>query len=125
MKINIGIFAHKKQNKIGNIIADVKGQSPVHDPQNEIKVFVLVNGCTDGTVAIAPESARLFSAHIPSLVCDLPFSGKSRTRNFFVHETCEQNPREAAIFIDTDIRRREVDTLAMGMDAPRMALCQS
>lgn len=111
MKINIGIFAHNEQSNIRNIIADIDGQSLSCDQQNEIKIFVLANGCTDATVAIATEAARhITSSQLTISVCDLPFAGKSRTWNFFVHDACEKDPCDAVIFVDADIRIREVDT---------------
>lgn len=113
MKINIGIFAHNEQNNIRNIITDISEQTVFRDQQNEIKIFLLANGCTDDTVVIAKDCVNHSPLFIRNsfVVCDLPFSGKSRTWNFFIHDACEKEPCDAVIFVDADIRIREINVL--------------
>src|SRR5690606_37196896 len=85
----------------------------IQDQRFETKVFVLANGCTDATVSTATEGINLAPPTLKVIfyVLDLPFSGKSRTWNFFVHSVCEKDPCDIAIFIDADIRIRGSDTL--------------
>lgn len=113
MRINIGVFAHNEQDNIGSIIADLATQTLFQDQQINTKVFVLANGCTDSTATNASESINTLPPQIQTKFSlhDLQFSGKSRTWNFFTHEVCQQDPCDATIFVDADIRIRNSDTL--------------
>jgi|GEM_PF-1359511 Glycosyl transferase family 2. len=114
MKINVGIFAHNEQRNIANIIADIESQTILKDPEKELSIFILANGCTDETVSIAVECSKKtwFGETSRLAVYDLPFSGKSRTWNYFIHEICKSNVCDAVIFVDADIRIREKSSLA-------------
>lgn len=113
MRVSLGIFAHNEQKNIKNIISDLASQTLFQDQKVEKKAFILANGCTDATTVIASESINSLPSPIKTefSVCDLPFSGKSKTWNFFVHEVCDKDPCDIIIFIDADIRIRDSNTL--------------
>jgi hypothetical protein len=79
-----------------------------------VRVFVLANGCHDATVRVAREAvAKLPVASGGRMaVLDLPFSGKSRTWNYFVHELCV-GEADYICCVDGDIRVPSPGTLGL------------
>jgi hypothetical protein len=68
----------------------------------DLRILVLCNGCTDGTVA---------AAVTPGVeVVDLAQGGKSRTWNRFVHDL-SRHDADMLVFCDADIRLPEKDAL--------------
>ena len=110
---DLGIFAHQEEDTIGTILSDLVAQSALGDPGIDLRIVVVANGCTDGTVRAA-EAFR--DAQPPDIaariqVADLPLGGKSRAFNTFVHDISRP---EAAylVFCDADIRLVRTDVLA-------------
>jgi hypothetical protein len=90
MRIHIGVFAHNEGDRIASVLADLARQDVFDHEEPDVRVFVLANGCTDDTVAAANAAIAAMpgKAAARSAVLDLPFKGKSRTWNHFVHELC-------------------------------------
>ena len=112
MKIHIGVFAHNEQNGIASVLADLASQDLFALPGVSVRAFVLANGCTDATVSVARSVVRDM---VPGLaecfsVLDLPFKGKSRTWNHFVHDLCLDQV-DLIFCVDADIRVPAPDIL--------------
>lgn len=105
MRIYIGVFAHNEQESIAWVLADLARQDLFERPDVSVRLFVLANGCTDATVAAARAAVKAMPKHVAACtsVLDLPFKGKSRTWNHFVHELCA-NQADCLYCVDGDIR---------------------
>jgi len=105
MRIHVGVFAHNEQNGIASVLADLARQDLFDRPDVSVRIFVLANGCTDATVPVAQAAVRALPAGIGECVSvlDLPFKGKSRTWNYFVHELCAGRA-DYVYCVDADIR---------------------
>ncbi|HEY0824851.1 MAG TPA: glycosyltransferase [Ramlibacter sp.] len=105
MQVHVGVFAHNEQDGIASVLADLARQDLFDRPGVGIRVFVLANGCTDATVAAAHAAVGAMPAGIAACmsVLDLPFRGKSRTWNHFVHELCVGRS-DYVCCVDADIR---------------------
>lgn len=100
MRVDVGVFAHNEASGIGAMLAGLLQQKVAG---LDVRILVLCNGCTDGTVAAANVAGVQ--------VVDLPQAGKSRTWNRFVHELARADA-DVMVFCDADIRLPERDALA-------------
>ena len=93
LKIDMGVVACDEENAIGPMLRSLFQQSLFSDSEidvEEINVFILANGCSDGTA----EVARSFFAKNPDLenakssleVVEFDYGDKATTWNRFVHE---------------------------------------
>ncbi|GAB3775676.1 hypothetical protein GCM10028796_51920 [Ramlibacter monticola] len=104
-RIHIGVFAHNEENRIAGVLEDLARQDIFTRADVSVRVFVLANGCEDATVRVARDAVRRLPAALAACmeVVDLPFSGKSRTWNHFVHALCV-GQAEYICCVDGDIR---------------------
>jgi glycosyltransferase involved in cell wall biosynthesis len=104
MKIKIAIFAYNEADNIAHILKDLISQSLMKSGENNIDIYILANGCTDSTVEIAEQFVGSVENSIKSQihVMELPFKGKSRCWNYFVHEICTSES-DILFFVDGDI----------------------
>jgi hypothetical protein len=114
MRIHIGVFAHNEQQAITALLEDLAAQDLFERPDLHVRVFVLANGCTDATVRMASEAVARMPPHVARAVSvlDLPFKGKSRTWNHFVH-ALSAGHADCIYFVDADIRIPQRGNLGM------------
>jgi glycosyltransferase involved in cell wall biosynthesis len=99
MRVDLGVFAHNEAQGIADMLGGLLAQNT---GGLDLRILVLCNGCTDGTVA---------AAGVPGVeVVDLPQGGKSRTWNRFVHDLSRPGA-DVLVFCDADIRLPERDVL--------------
>ena len=112
MKIHIGVFAHNEQKGIASVLRDLARQDLFSRTDVSARVFVLANGCMDATVSIAQATVRDMVPGVAECfsVLDLPFKGKSRTWNHFVHDLCVDQA-DLIFCVDADIRVPASDIL--------------
>ena len=112
MRIHIGVFAHNEEKRIAAVLEDLARQDILARPELSVRVFVLANGCQDATVQVARETVGKFPEAVGGCfeVLDLPFGGKSRTWNYFVHALCVGRA-DAICCVDGDIRVPSPGTL--------------
>ncbi|MET0541573.1 MAG: glycosyltransferase, partial [Variovorax sp.] len=105
MRLHIGVFAHNEEARIAGVLEDLAQQDIFERADVSVRVFVLANGCEDATVRVAREAVRGLPVALAGRmeVVDLPFRGKSRTWNYFVHELC-MGQAEYICCVDGDIR---------------------
>lgn len=103
--LNIGIFAYNEEENIDKVLADLARQSFWDASHIKANVFVLANGCVDETVQVANNKVATLPEDIQEkfMVVNLPFKGKSKTWNYFVHELSDQEVN-FLLFMDGDIR---------------------
>jgi hypothetical protein len=101
MKISIGVFAHNEERTIGAMLESLSCQQLLREYDCEI--LVLENGSKDATAGVA-ESAldEVMPAGTDYVVHRLPYPGKARTWNEFVHRlSCPTS--DYLVFLDADI----------------------
>lgn len=103
--IDLCIFAHNEAASIGDILADLAGQTVMDRPDIDLRVLVMANGCSDDTAARAEAARAALPVAIAARieVFDLPEGGKSRTWNRYVHGQARQDA-DLLMFMDGDIR---------------------
>lgn len=113
MRLDVGIFAYNEAKRIANVLADLAHQSVFLRSDIEIRIVVLANGCRDDTVAVANKFIQRLDLPLQShfAVLDLPFKGKSRTWNHFVHSIAGRNA-DFLLFLDGDIRLPNADHIS-------------
>ena len=99
--IDIGIFAHNEERTLPDMLSELIRQSIFEEPDCDIVVNILANGCSDNTVSLAQAFSAAHS-NINLVVHDDPQGGKSRTWNRFVHEISRQEA-SLLMFCDADI----------------------
>ncbi|WP_322964461.1 glycosyltransferase [Sphingomonas fuzhouensis] len=109
--IDIGIFAHNEEAGIGAMLGDLARQTILRDDRFSVRVFVLANGCRDGTAAAAQGAVAAFPDPAMVAVLDLAEGGKSRTWNRFVHDFARPDA-DLLAFLDADIGLPQEDVLA-------------
>lgn len=116
-RVHIGIFAHDEQDGIALVLGDVARQDLFEREDVSLRVFVLANGCTDGTVAAARSAVEALPRKVAERmsVLDLPFRGKSRTWNHFVHTLCVDQA-DFAFCMDADIRVPACENLRLMLE---------
>lgn len=105
IRVHIGIFAHDEEDGIAFVLRDLAQQDLFQREDVCVQAFVLANGCTDATIAVARREVDAMSPMVQKCitVLDLPFRGKSRTWNHFVHTLCVDQA-EFIYCMDADIR---------------------
>jgi glycosyltransferase involved in cell wall biosynthesis len=109
-RVDIGVFAHNEASGIVSMLGELTRQKT---NGLDIRILVLANGCTDGTVPLARSfmhSVENEHAEVQIEVVDLPQGGKSRTWNRFVHELSRPDA-DVLVFADADIAIPEPDSL--------------
>ena len=99
MRVDVGVFAHNEALGIAGMLRGLLAQDV---GGLDVRIVVLCNGCTDGTVVAAGGAGVA--------VVDLPQGGKSRTWNRFVHDLARKDA-DVLVFCDADIRLPEGDAL--------------
>ena len=104
MRVDVGVFAHNEAAGIGAMLHGLLAQDVAG---LDLRIVVLCNGCTDGTV---------LAATMPGVeVVDLAQGGKSRTWNRFVHDLSRRDA-DVLVFCDADIRLPQGDALRRLVD---------
>ena len=100
-RVTIGVFAHDEEANIASAIGQLASMDV---SAYEATVFVLANGCTDRTVALAKELVAGLDApaNVEFRVLDLPIGDKSTTWNVYVDEALALGA-EMLVFCDCDI----------------------
>lgn len=111
-RLDISVFAHNEEAQIQGLIHDLAGQDIFRDENMDIHVFILANGCSDNTVALAREKISSLPEDVQQriTVFDLEQGGKSRTGHRFIHEFSRPNA-DFLGFMDADIRLPRQTTL--------------
>lgn len=105
LKVEIGVFACNKAEVIAATLHDLLAQHAL--AAHDLRILVLVNGCTDATPQIVADLAARHPAIVPVYLAK---GGKSRTWNSFVHS--ESSPdADILVFADADIRLPDPATL--------------
>jgi len=117
-QIDIGIFAYNEGENIKDVLNDMMGQLFLGSDDFDARFFVLANGCSDNTVSCAEETINNMSPAIAQQfsVLDLPFKGKSKTWNHFVH-TVARKGSGYFCFVDADIRITNKNQISSMIDA--------
>ena len=105
MKIDIGLFVHNEADGIIAMLKELMAQDIFADPEMDVRVLVLANGCSDDTVSLAMAAAGPLVE-----VVDLTLGGKARTWNRFVHDLSREDA-DHLVFFDADIELPEPETL--------------
>lgn len=112
MKICIGVFAHNEERKIEGFIRNISQQSIFQRGDLDAFTYVLANGCTDKTEAVAEAAIDAIGSgsDVAIRLCKFRDSGKSRTWNRFVHDIALFDT-DYFVFVDADIFLPDADTL--------------
>ena len=105
VRLDMGILAYNEERDLPDMLGDLRQQTLFEDTSVDIRVYVLANGCSDNTVAVAKaeiakmpqDLARRFE------VIDRSEPGKSRTMNWFLREQLRADA-DLVMFVDGDIR---------------------
>lgn len=105
VRLDIGILAHNEERDLPDMLDDLCQQTLLSDSSIDIQIYLLANGCSDNTAAVAqsaiakmpPDLARRFQ------VIDRSEPGKSRTMNWFLRERLRPEA-DLVMFVDSDIR---------------------
>lgn len=106
LTVDVGVFAHNKAGVIADTLQDLLAQQAL--AAHDLRIVVLVNGCTDATPQVVADLAARHPAIVPIF---LPKSGKSRAWNSFVHDESRRTC-DILIFADADIRLPDPATLS-------------
>lgn len=130
MKISIGILAYNESAIISSTLQSLFKQSVFQeaDPNLEVEVVIVPNGCKDNTAAVASQAlaqltAKVNNPYLSWRVCEVEEGGKANAWNLYTHQFTD--PRsEYLILMDADIQFLEyrtlyamVDTLEQNRDA--------
>ena len=105
LRVDIGLFAHNEVLGIAAMLRGLALQDVFAQADLAVRVLVLANGCTDGTVITAQSIGARYVE-----VVDLAAGGKSRTWNRFVHDLARPDA-DVLMFMDADIEFIRSDTL--------------
>ena len=109
--VDIGVFAHNEENAIADLLADLDCQTLVKDPNTELRIRILCNGCSDRTSEVAVHAVTNSThLHPITVVNNFEAGGKALTWNRFVTELPDNS--QFVLFIDGDIRIRDSATLS-------------
>jgi glycosyltransferase involved in cell wall biosynthesis len=113
MKISIGILAYNEAAFIAKMLRSVLGQTLFsgNDPDLQIELLVVPNGCSDNTAAISHTTlSETAPPQIQWKVCELEQGGKANAWNIYVHELSD--PDANYLFLmDADIEMVDPQTL--------------
>jgi len=102
-RVAVAVFAYNEERVIADCLAALLKDSD----GVKVEVFVLINGCTDGTEGIV----RGFASQDKRIhVIVIPVGDKANAWNHFVHEITPDC--ECAVFTDGDVRVRPGSLLA-------------
>jgi len=93
--INTAIFAYNEQRTIRRALRSVGEAAPAGA---EVRVFVMINGCTDRTADVVREYA---ADHPEVTPVEIGFGDKCNAWNYYVHELADEDA-EAHFFMDGD-----------------------
>jgi glycosyltransferase involved in cell wall biosynthesis len=107
----IVVFAHNEEDLIGACLETLLSE-PIGD--RHLAIYVLVNGCTDGTWAVVERFARRYPQVRP---IHIELGDKNNAWNLFVHELCPDDA-EIVFFMDGDMQvvRGSLEALKQRMD---------
>lgn len=110
---DLAIFAYQEERTIATILADLVAQTAMSDPGIDLRIVVVANGCTDGTVRVAEAFRASQAPEVAArmVVLDLPRGGKSRAFNTFVQEISRPGA-DVLTFCDADIRLVRPDVVS-------------
>ena len=92
----VALFAHNEEDRIGAALTSILNSFTAED---DLRVHVLVNGSTDGTIEIV----RSFARSNPSIVpVELPIGDKCNAWNYYVYQLADESP--CHFFMDGDVR---------------------
>jgi glycosyltransferase involved in cell wall biosynthesis len=110
--ISIGVLAHNEVGVIDHLLSDLARQSIFQRSDLEVRLHVVANGCTDGTVdhvrslVLRPSIATTISdAHVH----DVERRGKANAWNLLIHQLVDPTT-SFVVMIDADIRIPEIDS---------------
>ena len=105
VRLDMAILAHNERRDLPKLLEDLSKQTLLADPEMDIRISVLANGCTDDTVDVARAKIASLPNDLTSLfeVVDRPEPGKSRTMNWFLHNRLRPEA-DLVMFVDGDIR---------------------
>jgi glycosyltransferase involved in cell wall biosynthesis len=113
MKISIGILAYNEAALIAQMLRSVLSQSLFSktDPNLQIELLVIPNGCSDDTAAIARTTlSETAPSHLQWNICELAQGGKANAWNVYVHEFSDPNANYLFL-MDADIEMVDPQTL--------------
>ncbi|HYW21782.1 MAG TPA: glycosyltransferase [Nodularia sp. (in: cyanobacteria)] len=117
MKVSIGMLAYNEFEEIATTLHSLFQQSIFQDanPNIEIEIVVVPNGCTDDTATIARTMLQEWEKSVSNLsiswqICEVEEAGKANAWNLYVHEF--SHPDANYLFLmDADIQFLEPQTL--------------
>ncbi len=92
----IALFAHNEERRIGRAIESLLAS---FRPDNTLRIYVLINGCTDRTLAVV----RSFQ-HESVIPVELEIADKCNAWNHYVYKLADDSP--CHFFMDGDVRCR-------------------
>jgi len=119
MKISVGIMAYNEERNIAATIVSLSEQTIFSDPNHEVIVHVVPNGCRDATaersrVAFADFVVR--HPHVKWEVNEVVEAGKANAWNRFVHGFSAPGA-DALLFLDADIHFGQPECIARVAEA--------
>ena len=113
--VDIAVFAHNEQESLPALIGDLDRQAVINDPDIELRIRVLCNGCRDRTVEVAKEAVAASMNLSPITNIDnFVEGGKALTWNRYVSALPENS--HFVIFMDGDIRIKDINALSHLLD---------
>jgi hypothetical protein len=117
MKISIGILAHNESQTLPKTLDSLFQQSLLqpHQPDWQIEVICVPNGCRDRTADVACQHLRQLTAdhqypQVTWQVCELTQPGKPNAWNYYVHQLADPQA-DYIILMDADIWFSQAETL--------------
>jgi glycosyltransferase involved in cell wall biosynthesis len=117
MKIAIGVLAHNEEAVIGATLKSLLDQSVFTDAGIRKDVFVIANGCKDGTAALARKTLAPLAGRsdASARVVELAEAGKANAWNVFVHQAAPADV-DHFVLLDADIEFAAADVIARLLD---------
>jgi len=119
MKVSIGILAYNEEENIAATIASLAEQDLLEDPEHEVEIHCVPNGCRDGTAGCATAAFSALEVRHPRVftrvdVVEAP--GKANAWNQYVHSFSSPNA-DALLLLDADIRFGQPECLRLVVEA--------
>jgi len=95
MKLNLAIFAYNEAPTIRRALDSLLAAAPVGA---ELRVFVLINGCTDDTLEVVRDYAKTHPEVVP---VEIALGDKCNAWNLYVHELADERA-DVHFFTDGD-----------------------
>ena len=92
----VALFAHNEEDRIGAALTSILNSFTAED---DLRVHVLVNGSTDGTIEIVRSFARSHPSIVP---VELRIGDKCNAWNYYVYHLADESP--CHFFMDGDVR---------------------